>query len=230
MVRFMISTRYRILLLLLVNIGILLIPKELFFVFVIILLVYNLVFWKDLISNFKLICIYLIGLFVFAGILNFIFTDFNFINLLKDSIKIFTIINISILLLNNINIMELVAFLSKVKVPTKISIAIGVGFRYFSLLVDDIKNINFILKVNNYGISIKSFRKNGIFKSLNAFLLPIFLSIIRRTENISVSISLQDVENRAYYYKYSKSTFPEIILTVFTILILTYGIITTKLN
>lgn len=226
----MISTRYRIVLLLLVNIGILLIPKGLFFVFAIILLVYNFVFWKDLISNFKLICIYLIGLFVFAGILNFIFTDFSFVNLLKDSIKIFTIINISILLLNNINIMELVAFLSKAKVPTKISVAIGVGFRYFSLLVADVKNINFIQKVNNYGITIMSFKKNGIFKSLNAFLLPLFLSIIRRTENISISISLQDVENRAKYYKFSKSTLPEIILTLFTIIVLIYGIISTKVN
>lgn len=225
----MISTRVRILLLLIVNIGLILIPKESLFVFLAILVVYNIIFWKELISNLKLIFIYLIGLFAFAGILNFIFADFSFIDLLKDSIKIFTIISVSILLLGNINIMELVAILSKVKIPTKIAIAIGVGFRYFSLLIEDIKNINFIQKTNNYGINFKSFLQNGFFKSVNAFLLPLFLSVIRRTENISISISLQDVENRAKYYKFRKVNYLELLLTLLTIVILSFKIIEKKI-
>lgn len=221
----MISTSFRILLLFIVNIGLILIPKDFLFVFLVILIVYNFIFWKELLSNSVFIFIYLIGLFVFAGILNFVFNDFTFIDLLKDSTKIFTIINVSILLLGNINVMELVVFLSKVKIPTKIAIAIGVGFRYFSLLIEDIRNINFIQKTNNYGINNKSFRKNGFIKSINAFLLPLFLSIIRRTENISVSISLQDIESRAKFYKLKKPTLLEITLTISTVIILMYGII-----
>jgi energy-coupling factor transporter transmembrane protein EcfT len=121
--------------------------------------------------------------------------------------------------------MELVTFLSRIKVPTKIAIALGVGFRYFGLLANDIKRINFVQSLNGYGFHYQAIKKNGIVKTTISFLLPVFLNILKQSENISISISIQNIELRTINFKFSKTTFIEFCLTAISLLIILYRVL-----
>jgi energy-coupling factor transporter transmembrane protein EcfT len=168
--------------------------------------------------------IYVLGLFIVSIILNCLLAGNNIADSAIDILKIFAIINISILLIQDINIMELVAFLSKIRIPTKIAIALGVGIRYFSLLTYDVKRINFVQSINGYGFNMRKIKKNGFIKTISIFLTPLFLNILKRTENISISVSIQNVENRAKGFQFKRTTIPEYMVLTISLAVLLYGI------
>lgn len=220
----MISTRYRIIVLVISNIGIIMIPSSVYYLNILLLVLFNFVFRHELSLMFKTVILYLFFLFFFSIVLNFIFSDTSLSHLLISSLKIFTIINISILLAYDLNIMELVSFFRKIKIPATVSIAIGVGFRYMGLLVEDLKRINFVQTMNGFGINRASVINNGLFKTINVFSLPLFLTLLKRTENISISISIQDIVRRSEFYQFQKTTILEIFLLVISLLALLFGL------
>ncbi len=200
----MISTRVKLILLVFLNTSIILLPAKHYFTFILIILISSLAFYKSLMVNFKTIFVYLLGLFLITILLNFLLGESDLISLVPDFLKIFSIISISIMLITDINILELVASITVMKVPTKIAIAFGVGFRYFPLLLSDVKRIHFIQSSKGYGLSLKSFFKNGFFSSVGIFLTPLFLSILKRTDNIALSVTIQRIEDRVSSYKFQR--------------------------
>lgn len=216
----MISTRYKIIFLIVLNVLIILLPERMYYVNIILLILFGFLLKRDLLYSLKLICLYLAILFILSISINHFFTDTSLEQLLRNSLKLFTIISLSILLVTNLNIMELVAFLNKIKLPAKVSIAIGVGFRYIELLMEDIKRINFIQTMSGYGITIQSVKRNGFLKTISVFSLPLFLSLLKRTENISLSILIQDIEQRSKNYSFKRTTITEYIVITFILLLM----------
>lgn len=216
----MISTRYKIIFLIVLNVLIILLPERMYYVNIILLILFGFLLKRDLFYSLKSICLYLVLLFILSISINHFFTDTSLDQLLRNSLKLFTIITLSILLVSDLNIMELVAFLNKIKLPAKISIAIGVGFRYIGLLMEDIKRINFIQTMSRYGITIQSIKRNGFLKTISIFSLPLFLTLLKRTENISLSILIQDIEQRSKKYSLKKTTTIEFVVLTFTLLLM----------
>lgn len=221
----MISTRYKIILLFILNIGVMLLPVSMFYINILLIVVFGFIFKREVLCSLKIVILYLVFLFAFSVFVKCIFSDTSLDFLLFSSLKVFTIISLSILLVFDLNIMELLAFLTKVGVPAKISLSIGVGFRYIGLLIEDIKRINFIQSMNGFGINIKSFRNNGFLKTVSVFSLPLFLSLLKRTENISLSILMQNIEQRSKKYNFRKTTIAEIVIVLISIMILFIGVI-----
>lgn len=221
----MISTRIKLILFILLNAAIILLPAQSYFAFLLIIFISSLAFYKSLLANFKIIFIYLLGLFLITILLNFLLEASDLLSIIPNFLKLFSIISISILLIADINIMELVASISYIRIPAKIAIAFGVGFRYFPLLLNDIKRINFIQTSKGYGLTRKSFKANGFFSTLGVFLTPLFLSILRRTDNIALSVTIQQIEKRAINYIFKKLSIYEWLLLIVSILFLVYCLI-----
>jgi len=221
----MITTRVKLILLIILNTAIIFLPAKSYYSFIAILLIYNLAFYKSLFTNFKTIFIYLLGFFLIAILLNYLLGESNLLSIVPDFLKLFTIINISILLITEINIMELVATISVIKIPTRIAIAFGVGFRYFPLLLNDIRRIHFIQSTKGYGLNFKSFKTHGFISSMTVFLTPLFLSILRRTDNIALSVTIQQIEDRAKKYTFHRVSIYEFSLLLVSITFLLYSII-----
>ena len=221
----MISTRVKLILLILLNTAIIILPAKSYIVFCIIILISFFVFYKSLLANLKIIFFYLLGLFLITILLNYFLGESDLINIVPDFLKIFSIISISILLVSEINIMELVATITIIKIPSRLAIAFGVGFRYFPLLLNDIKRINFIQSAKGYGLNLKSFNSNGFISSVGVFLTPLFLSILKRTDNIALSVTIQQIEERAKNYTFQRISLYEFSLLITSSLFLVYCII-----
>lgn len=221
----MITTRVKLILLIILNTAILLLPAKSVFVFVALIIITSIAFYNTLLVNLKTIFIYLTGLFVVTIILNYFLTDSDLINVVPEFLKLFAVISISILLITNINIMELVASISFLNIPSKVAIAFGVGFRYFPLLINDIKRIQFIQTSKGYGLSPKSFKSKGFIQSTSVFITPLFLSILKRADNIALSVTIQQLEKRALNYKFQKITKYEFLLLISALLFLVYSIV-----
>ena len=205
--------------------GLILLPAQMYQAYILVLLLFGIAFRLELWQNLRSIIGYLLFLIVLCVVINFLFLNTSVKELFFNSLKIFTIITISILLVSDLNIMEMIAFLKKLGIPQKIAIAIGVGFRYASLFVDDLKRINFIQTMNGYGLNASSFKRHGILNSLGIFSLPVFLSMLNRTDKISMSILMQDIENRATFYKFKRINLSEAILLALGLgLLLLWGI------
>lgn len=218
----MISTRVKLILLILLNTAIILLPAKSYLVFILIIFISSLAFYKSLLANFKTIFVYLFGLFLITILFNYLLGESDLLNIIPDFLKLFSIISISILLITDINIMELVASMSLIKIPTKIAIAFGVGFRYFPLLLNDIKRIHFIQSSKGYGLTPKSFKANGFISSVGVFFTPLFLSILKRTDNIALSVTIQRIEKRATNYIFQRLSMYESLLLILTAIFFMY--------
>ena len=226
----MISTRVKLILLVLLNTAIILLPAKFYFVFILLILVSSLVFYKSLFTNLKIIFIYLLGFFTITILLNYFVGESDLLNIVPDFLKMFSIISISILLITDINIMEFVASISVLKIPSRIAIAFGVGFRYFPLLLSDIKRIHFVQSSKGYGLSFKSFKANGFFLSVGIFLTPLFLSILKRTDNIALSVTIQRIERRVSNYTFQRFSNYEWLLLLSSLCLLIYSLRWTPLS
>lgn len=221
----MITTRVKLILLILLNTAIILLPANSSTVFIAFIIVSSIAFYKSLMVNLKAIFLYLLGLFIVTILINYFLSDSNLLDVLPQFLKLFAVITISILLITDINIMELVASISFLKIPTKIAIAFGVGFRYFPLLINDIKRIQFIQTSKGYGLNPKSFKTKGFIESISVFLMPLFLSMLNRADNIALSVTLQQLEKRAQNYNFKKITNYEFLLLFSALLLLIYCIL-----
>ena len=221
----MISTRIKLILLILLNTAIILLPAQFYFAFMLIIFISSLAFYKSFLVNFKIIFVYLVSLFLITILLNYLLGESELLGIIPGFLKVFAIISISILLITDLNIMELVASISFIKIPAKIAIAFGVGFRYFSLLLTDIKRIHFIQTSKGYGLNLKSFRSNGFISTVGVFLTPLFLSILKRADNIALSITIQQIEQRATSYIFKRISLYEWLLILSSVLFLIYCLI-----
>lgn len=220
----MITTRVKLILLIILNMAIVLLPAKYIVTFILLVLISGILFYESLRVNYRTIFIYLLGLFAFTILLNYIFSGKDFMTVVPEFVKLFSIISISILLITDINIMELVASITFLRVPTKIAIAFGVGFRYFSLLLYDVRRIQYIQSSKGYGLSFQSFKSKGFKLIISVFLTPLFLSILKRADNIALSVTIQQLEKRINYYKFERLSLYEFFLLLSSLLFLLYCI------
>ena len=116
--------------------------------------------------------------------------------------------------------MSFVASLRFFLIPTPIAISFGVGFRFIPIISEEIQRIIFVQKQNDLGFSFHSIRENGFLGVFDRFLSPLLLSVLRKVESVSVSITVQQIQERVGKYVFAKPAPLDLILVAFSLVLL----------
>jgi hypothetical protein len=182
--------------------------------------VYAFLNWNSFVDNVKLILFIALVLSTFSVSIYLLFGESSFVTVGLNLGRFVSLVIISILFFYRINILSFVASLKFFLVPTPIAISFGVGFRFIPIISQEIKRIAFVQKQNDLGFSFNSIRENGFLKIVDRFFSPLLLSILRKVESVSVSIAVQQIQERVGKYVFTKPAPLDLVLVASSIVLL----------
>lgn len=168
------------------------------YVVVVISILLSIIYNKYLIKSVIIVLstfsfIFLIGLFSW-----FLSAEINPSEIFLSSIKWLSLILITFLIFSSINLFEFISSLVYFKVNTKIAIAFGVGLRFLPLIIEE-------------GVKILTLqRRKGALKGKNTFtkldhlLSPFIISVVRRVDSVTLSITTQQIEKRVKHFEFKR--------------------------
>lgn len=212
------DTRLRIINLLFLSLSFSLMPDDKLWLVFLLTIFYGVLFWKSFLENLKLILLVTFILSVFSISVYLITSENSFTKVALNLGRFVSLVIISVLFFFQINILSFVASLKFFKIPTTIAIAFGVGFRFIPIISDEIQKIIFVQNQNGLGFSLKSFQKNGFLHVFSSFFSPLLLSVLRKTESVSISIIIQQIQERVNNYIFQKPTLADFILTLISLI------------
>jgi hypothetical protein len=190
----------------------------------------SVIFRNDFIKNISIILYTSVAILIIGAIAWFFSSDLLLVNIVLNLLRWISLIIISVIFFSSINLFEFVSSLVFLKIPTKIAIAIGVGFRFLPVIIDESKKVAKIQNQNGISLSFNSIRKLGLLTVLNKILSPLLVSILRRTDSISISVTIQQIEKRTKDFNFKTINLFDLVSLLFCILILTLAIVNYDIN
>jgi len=215
----MIDTRIKILAIIILSIALSISkPTDVFWV-VVITSLFAILYHKYLIKSIAIVLstfsfILLIGLMSW-----FLSSEINPLEILLNSIKWISLILITFLIFASINLFEFISSLVYFRLNTKISIAFGVGLRFLPLVIEEGRKI---LTIQRRRGVLK--RKNTLDK-LNYLISPFIISVVRRVDSVTLSLTTQQIEKRIQHFKFNHITLKDYLFLGICISFLIYIII-----
>ncbi len=188
-------------------------------------IIVSLAFRSDFIKNISIILFSSITILSIGIIAWLLSPDLVLLNIVLNFFRWISLIVISVIFFSSINLFELVSSLVFFKVPTKIAIALGVGFRFLPVVVDESKRVAKIQNQSGYKHTLSSIYKSGLLNFLSRVLSPILVSILRRADSISISVTVQQIEKRIKDFNFKPISLIDWTSLIFCILILVFVII-----
>lgn len=178
-------------------------------------LVISVLYYKEFIENLGIIFLSSAAILTLGLVAWFISPELDFYVLLVNYFRWVSLIIISVIFFVSINLFEFVASMAYFKIPVKIAIAFGVGLRFLPVLVDEAKRVTRIQHQNGFTVSFSNIHKFGFVTLLNRLLSPIVISILRKTDSITISVTVQQIETRIRDYNFNKINLSDIFSLLF---------------
>lgn len=185
----------------------------------------SLSFRNVFIKNLSIILISSMAILSIGIIAWFISPKLIISNLVLNYLRWISLIIISVIFFSSINLFEFVSSLAFFKIPIKIAIAFGIGIRFLPVLVDESRKVIRIQHQNGYNLSLLNIFKSGLINVFSKILSPILISILRKTDSITISVTVQQIEKRVKNYNFKTINIIDFIGLIFCILILSVIII-----
>ena len=114
-----------------------------------------------------------------------------------------SLISVTVVLAFSVNSLEIMASLRAWRVPAGIALALGVGFRFMPVLVEEVRRIRLVQ--NQYGLSLSpaAIQRFGVLGVLQRQLSPIIVMVLRRVDTLVISIAVNRVLKRAAEFEFS---------------------------
>lgn len=214
------DTRLRILNLILLSTSFSVMPDDKIWIVFLVTVFYVFLNWSAFVDNVKLILFISFVLSAFSVSIYLFFGKSSFVDVGLNLGRFISLVIISILFFYRINILSFVASLKFFLIPTPIAISFGVGFRFIPIISEEIQRIMFVQRQNDMGFSFNSIRENGLFDIIDRFFSPLLLSILRKVESVSVSITVQQIQERVGKYVFTRPAPLDLILFAFSLVLL----------
>lgn len=112
-----------------------------------------------------------------------------------------SLISTSVILFLSMNVIDIVSSLVYFKLPVRIALSVGIGLRFLPIFYEESHRVITIQRRRGITFSRKSISQYGFLGLLNRLVSPLLVSVLRRVDSISLSIVVQQLENRiANYY------------------------------
>lgn len=179
---------------------------------------------REFVKNLSVILISSFAIMVVGIIAWIISPELSVTLLLINFIRWICLIIISVLFFSSINLHAFVASLVFFKVPVKIALSFGIGVRFLPIIMDEASKVVRIQHQNGFRISLKSLRQVGFVNMLDRLISPILISMLRKAESITISVSIQQLESRIKNYRFERILIGDIYCLIYVVLIVIISI------
>lgn len=196
--RSMFDTRLKILSVIILSIALSISKPIHVFVIIAITLLLAIIYRKFLLKSITILLSTLSFILMIGIISWFLSSEINPSEMFLGSIKWVSLILMTFLIFSSINLFELISSLVYFKLNTKIAIAFGVGLRFLPLILEEGDKILTVQKRNG------ALKNRNVFSKLNHLLSPFVISVVRRVDSITLSITTQQIEKRVKQFEFNR--------------------------
>lgn len=122
-------------------------------------------------------------------------------NLVLEYMRWVSLIITSVVLFSSMNVMDTVLSLAYFKIPIRIAISIGVSLRFIHIIYAESQRIFVMQRKRGITLSYKALGHYGFLGLLDRLISPLLISVVRLADSISLSIVVQQIEERITDYK-----------------------------
>lgn len=123
-----------------------------------------------------------------------------------------TVLTISLFL--SLNALELVTGLTYFKVPFRIALALGIGFRFIPIILDEAKRTRLVRRQRGLMFSRVTLRRVGLTGTLSRVIAPLVVALLRRVDSLIISIAVQQLPERVRLYRFPPWRAVDIIVSI----------------
>lgn len=168
---------------------------------------------RDTVRQYKaVILISMLILAAFMLLAWLIASNLSITAVLREYMRWVSLVVLSVVLFASMNIIEIVSSLVWLKLPLRLALSLGIALRFLHVIYDEAQRIFTIQKTRGITLSYGAAKKYGFSGLLNRLVSPLLVSVIRRADSLSISITVQQIEKRISEYKYSPFTIYDIIM------------------
>lgn len=196
--RSMFDTRLKILSVIILSIALSISKPIHVFVIIAITLLLAIIYRKYLLKSITILLSTLSFILMIGIISWFLSSEINPSEIFLGSIKWVSLILMTFLIFSSINLFELISALVYFKLNSKIAIAFGVGLRFLPLILEEGGKILTVQKRKG------ALKNRNVFSKLNHLLSPFVISVVRRVDSITLSITTQQIEKRVKQFEFNR--------------------------
>jgi energy-coupling factor transporter transmembrane protein EcfT len=158
--------------------------------------------YKDIHQYVKILLLLVLTLIILSLLSWFFDKSVTTEYILMNFFRWLSVSTFSLAIFYSLNSLEIIVALRWFKIPIGLAVALGTGIRFLPVIIEDARRVYWIMINSNNVKNKKNFIEKGII-FISDFVQNLIVSFVRSIDDIIISITIQDLEQRINDFQFN---------------------------